>query len=79
MKQQFKWITENKQFKQIERRNLQRYRSNNIESVIKYCLIINPSINKQNQRPGPNRFAAEFNKTFKEELMTIFLKLFHKI
>ena len=29
--------------------------------------------------PGPNGFMAEFHQAFKEELMSMFLKLFHKI
>jgi hypothetical protein len=31
------------------------------------------------KRRGPNEFIAEFYQTFKEELTSIFLKLFHEI
>jgi hypothetical protein len=29
--------------------------------------------------PGPDRFTAEFNQTFKEEIVSTFLKVFHEI
>ena len=34
---------------------------------------------KKNQSPGPNGYIGEFYKTFREELIPIFLKLFQKL
>jgi hypothetical protein len=44
---------------------------NEVEATIKTL--------QKKKSQGPDRFFAEFYKTFKEELMSTFLKLFHKI
>ena len=54
--------------------NLPRLNQEEIE--IKNKLITNT---KKNKSPGPDGFTGEFYQTFREELMTIFLKLFQKI
>jgi hypothetical protein len=60
------------QLNQEDINHLKRSRTHNeIEVIIK-------SLPKK-KSPGPDRFSAELHKTFKEELISTLLKLFHKI
>jgi hypothetical protein len=52
--------------------NLSRFTTTN-----KIKAVIKSSTTKQSLKT--NSFSAEFNQTFKQELKTILLKLFHKI
>ena len=78
---EIKWITWNRQI--LRKFSLPRLNQEEIEIIndpitsteIK-AVIKNPPKNKS---PGPDAFTAEFYQIFREELMSILLKLFQKI
>ena len=41
--------------------------------------ITNKRVEEKKEKPRPVGFSAEFYQTFKEDLISIHLKLFHKI
>ena len=69
--------------KLLEMYNFPRLNQENIENMDRPIISneIESGIQKLpiNESPGPDRFAGEFYKTFKEELTPILLKLFQNI
>ena len=67
----------------LETYNLHRLNHEGIENLNRLITSeVTESVIKNlptNKRPRPDRFIAEFYQTFKEEVIPIFLKLFHKI
>ena len=77
-----KWITWKKQ-KLLEKFNLPRLNQEEIEIVNNIIMgteieIVIKNL-PQNKSPGPDGFTGEFYQTFRQELMSILLKLFQNI